>query len=113
MKIRTKSSLIVGAALAVLLPAGCKTQFIGEPKIPGGARGCTAICENQGMDLAGMVVMGEYSDGCICQVHGTRDPEATSRLVLVGAGAAGPPAAGVRMQMDDEEEEQQRQQQQE
>jgi hypothetical protein len=55
------------------------------------------------MELAGMVVMGEYSDGCICAVPG-RPATEKAALLFVGASGTVAPAAGVRMQTDDEEE---------
>jgi hypothetical protein len=96
-------------AFAALLASGCKTQFVGEPKVPGGAQGCAAQCSALGMELAGMVVMGEYSDGCICAVPGRTPPAATAAFLYVGASGVVAAAAGVRMQMDDEEENQRRQ----
>src|SRR4051812_2997039 len=56
----------------VLLTAGCvmPTRFTGEPKVLNGPAGCQIKCASWGMELVGMVVMGEYSDGCICQVRG-------------------------------------------
>jgi len=62
------------------------------------------MCSAQGMELAGMVIMGEYSDGCICTLPG--QDQAT--VSAAGAQAA---AAGVRMQMTAAEAESQRQNQ--
>ncbi len=56
----------IGAARAL---AGCQTVFTGAPKVTDGPKGCRAACDAWGMDLVGMVKMGEYSDGCICQVR--------------------------------------------
>jgi len=60
--------MILGMAAAVTL-AGCTTVFTGAAKVTNGPAGCRASCDAWGMDLAGMVKMGEYSDGCICQVR--------------------------------------------
>jgi len=81
-------------AVAVAALAGCvyPTKFLGGPKVPDGPAGCKAVCEGWGMVLAGMVQMGEYSDGCICQVK--KDAAAAP-----AAGAASPATAGVYMQM--------------
>jgi hypothetical protein len=83
-------------ALAVTFAglAGCvtPTTFLGGPKVPNGPAGCKAVCERWGMELAGMVQMGEYSDGCICQVK--KDGAAAP-----SASAASPATAGVYMQM--------------
>jgi hypothetical protein len=95
-------AIAAASAFAACIP---RTAFLGEPKVPGGATGCRAMCSAQGMELAGMVFMGEYSDGCICVLPGQN--QAT---VLPGAAAAaGAAGAGVRTQMDDEEEESRRQ----
>jgi hypothetical protein len=51
------------------------------------------------MELAGMVVMGEYPDGCICQVRG-------KPLAAAAAGAAVAAAAGVAMQTQAEQRQQ-------
>jgi len=48
--------------------------------------------------LAGMVAMGEYSDGCICQVPST--PKANPSAV----SGAGPAVAGVWIQMQEAEQ---------
>ena len=89
--------------LAVAL-SGCATAFTGSAHVEGGARGCEARCKAQGMELAGMVLMGEYTDGCVCAVPG-KAASTRSTLVLASAEGAGGGAAGVMMQM-------QRQQQQ-
>jgi len=78
----------------LLLLSGCHTVFYGAAKVSKGPRGCTEQCDTWGMDLAGMVAMGEYSDGCICQVRG----QASKAPVSVLSGA-GPAIAGVWMQM--------------
>ncbi len=100
------SVLALGAASCVP-----KTQFLGSAHVPGGVGGCHAACSQQNMEVAGMVIMGEYTDGCICKVPGTSDATA-DRLVILGANAAAGAAAGVRSQMDDEEEQQRQQQNQ-
>ncbi|HSM94315.1 MAG TPA: hypothetical protein VLT47_15680 [Anaeromyxobacteraceae bacterium] len=82
-------TMILVAALAL---AGCQTVFYGAPKVEKGVAGCRATCDGWGMELAGMVKMGEYSDGCICQVR------AAPPRAEVG-GSVIPPATGVVMQM--------------
>ncbi|GAC1535147.1 MAG: hypothetical protein NVS2B9_00200 [Myxococcales bacterium] len=83
-------------ALALAALAGCSgvtpTQFKGDAKVLNGPDGCKAVCKGWGMELAGMVQMGEYSDGCICQVKsgGTAAPSGS---------AVSPSAAGVYLQM--------------
>lgn len=76
---------------------GCATMFFGDANIKGGPEGCRATCQQWGMELAGMVQMGEYSNGCICQVKpqdGQNQPPAVSAV-----GGAAPAVSGVMMQM--------------
>ncbi len=87
--------------------AGCTTSFYGAAKVPNGPTGCKAVCAGWEMELAGMVKMGEYSDGCICQVKPAAP--APGQAPPKEASAAGPPsaavipaAAGVFMQMEAE-----------
>jgi hypothetical protein len=74
--------------LAVAGIGGCATAFSGNPRIPGGANGCRNVCGGYGMDLAGMVAMGEYSDGCICKVRGQTAKSDDTTLAVAGAGPA-------------------------
>lgn len=60
---------LVASAFALL---SCATTFNGSSKVPNGAAGCKAICSSYGMELTGMVALGEYSDGCICEIPGKR-----------------------------------------
>ena len=98
---------ILGAGAALAL-AGCEglmyTHFEGAPKVKDGPAGCKAACAAWGMDLAGMVKMGEYSDGCICQVRPAPGaPAATPAQPssdAAGVRSPGPQAiAGVWLQM--------------
>jgi hypothetical protein len=66
------------------------TTFTGNPKVPHGAAGCKSICSSYGMELTGMVALGEYSDGCICEIPGKR----------ASVGAAGTGAATVAVMAD-------------
>ncbi len=81
------------SVLSVLVLAGCATQFTGDPKVPNGPHGCMSICQSWGMQLVGMIQMGEYSDGCICQV-----PAAAPGTAVGSIAAAGPAVTGVVMQ---------------
>jgi hypothetical protein len=65
---------------------GCATTFYGAPKIEGGRARCEQVCADWQMELAGMVRMGEYSDGCVCQVPG-------KMIAPQAAAAAGQAAA--------------------
>jgi hypothetical protein len=69
-----KAFLAVSASLWL---GGCFAQFIGAAKVKDGPAGCWRTCDGWGMDLVGMVKMGEYSDGCICQVRGAPPGSAT------------------------------------
>jgi hypothetical protein len=84
---------IVVMGLTIALSA-CMTQFYGSPKVDKGPAGCKAACDGWGMDLAGMVKMGEYSDGCICQVRPSAAPGTPGR-----SGASISAATGVYLQM--------------
>jgi hypothetical protein len=89
-------------AVVVAALSGCvtaTTAFTGAAKVPQGPDGCRARCDSWGMQLAGMVQLGEYSDGCICEVK--RGAGTSS------ASAAIPSAAGVHMQMVAEAQRQQ------
>jgi hypothetical protein len=91
-----KRILIVALVIAA---AGCATAFYGSAKVKNGAEGCKTECDARGMDVAGMVVMGEYSDGCICQVRG-----AANKAALNGGPAAAGAVDGVMMQKQREAE---------
>ncbi len=79
----------------IMLPlTGCATEyttFQGGAKIKDGPSGCEAKCKEWGMELVGMVALGEYSDGCICKKKdsqlSTKDVGGT--LILSSAGSGG------------------------
>jgi hypothetical protein len=77
---------IVTLALA-LAASGCYTVFMGEAKVPQGRRTCEKYCQLAGMELTGMVFMGEYTDGCICEVRRERSSAAGAEAAA-GASAA-------------------------
>ena len=97
----SRSVALIPITFALLLAGGCmpKTEFRGNPHIEGGPGQCQAICSQWGMELAGMVAMGEYSSGCICKRPGAAAAGDSEFYAAAGSGAA----AGVRMQMDDQE----------
>jgi hypothetical protein len=74
--------------------AGC--AVLNQNRVPGGAAGCKAVCEKWGMELSGMVQVGQYSDACVCGVK----KEAAGSL---GAGAAIAAIAAVEQQERDEQ----------
>lgn len=81
-------------AAVVALTCSCATAFMGSAKVETGRNGCEAKCAAVGMKLSGMVFMGEYTDGCICELE--RPAGSVGGGASGGAGAA---AAGVMMQM--------------
>jgi hypothetical protein len=85
-------------ALAAAALVGCATSFTGSPHIENGRAGCEEKCKGQGMQVAGMVYMGEYSSACVCEVP--KSAALSRREMLIGsAGAVGGASAGVMMQM--------------
>lgn len=88
----------VAAGIAGVLGLGCATSFTGSAHIEGGRNGCEAKCRGQGMQVAGMVYMGEYSSACVCEVPRSGASSGHSALIGSAGGAAGG-AAGVWMQM--------------
>jgi len=94
-----------------LFLTGCYTTFMGNPKIQGGRIQCESICENWDMELAGMVALGEYSDGCICKVkESSISMEEVGETVINSAGGLVGGADGVYMQMKRRQQQQQQQQ---
>jgi hypothetical protein len=93
-------------ALALTL-VGCATSFTGDAHVENGRAGCAEKCKGQGMQMAGMVYMGEYSSACVCEVpRGSASSSGHDLLVGSAAGASGA-AAGVIMQMRRAQEQQQ------
>ena len=85
------------SAIILCLPlTGCATSFTGSPHVEDGRKGCDIKCSKQGMEVAGMVYMGEYSSACVCAVPG--QSASRGRLLLAAAGAAAGGVAGVEMQ---------------
>lgn len=81
----TRKLLLAGV---LLFTSGCATFFSGSPNVSNGPAGCREKCSKWGMELVGMVAMGEYSDGCICQVPGGQK-SATQDVAGAGAAVAG------------------------
>ena len=84
--------------------ASCATSFTGSATVEGGPAGCEAKCKAGGMQLVGMVYMGEYSDACVCALPGKA---ASSKNYLLASAAVAGGAAGVVMQMRRQQEQQQ------
>ena len=87
-----KVSLVFGL-LACVLGSACATSFTGSAHVEEGRAGCERKCKGQGMEVSGMVYMGEYSDACICSVPGQTGSRRTRLLAGGGAVAGG---AGAR-----------------
>ena len=75
---------------------GCATTFTGSPHVENGRSGCESKCKGQGMEVAGMVYMGEYSSACVCEVPGQH--ASRGKLTLGASGAVAGGVAGVEMQ---------------
>jgi hypothetical protein len=88
--------------LLIALLAGCvtTTNFMGKAKIEGGVSECEAKCKKWGMELVGMVALGEYTDGCICK---KKEPQLSMQdvgesVILSSAGSGGGVAAVIEAQ---------------
>jgi hypothetical protein len=88
----------LGTLSIIFAISGCATSFTGDPHIENGRSGCEAKCKGQGMALAGMVFMGEYTSGCVCTVPG-QSAMAGQQLMAAAQAGAGAGSAGVVMQM--------------
>lgn len=93
----------ITTSLVLVLLTGCQTTFTGDPHIENGHAGCEEKCKGQGMALAGMVFMGEYTSGCVCTVPGQSASVRDQVLAAAESGAAAG-SAGVVMQMRRQEE---------
>lgn len=89
--------LIALVGLWLLLVAGCATSFRGSPYIAGGAVGCERRCAESGLDFTALVVIGEYSEACVCQPRGKRaSAQQVSRTVVRAVAAVhGAPVAAL------------------
>jgi hypothetical protein len=90
--------------LLPLFAAGCATSFTGDAQFPGGASGCKAKCETDGLTMESFVYAGEYSTACVCgpksRAGGTAPTSAGGAAPTSAGGAAMvAPSAGVVMQM--------------
>ncbi len=96
-----KRLVTVGLLGLLATASGCATSFSGSAKLDG-PKDCRKICDNWGMDLAGMVAMGEYTNGCICRVKGEQlSLKGIGGAILSSSAAAGAGSAGVYMQMQE------------
>jgi len=92
----TKKSMgwVLAAALGV---CSCATSFTGSPYVEGGRSGCESKCRAAGMEVVGLVYMGEYSDACVCGAPGRA--ASNSQLLRQASAAVAGAGAGVAMQM--------------
>ena len=101
----SKCRWVVPLFLLVLAACEPPTSFNGSPKVADGPRGCWNKCSAWGLEFAGMVAMGEYSDGCICRVPArvgqTSDPQSVDPNNALGSLSA---SVGVVMAMRAREE---------
>jgi hypothetical protein len=95
---------VIGLALMLM---GCATSFTGSPHIENGRAGCEEKCKGQGMQVAGMVYMGEYSSACVCEVPRGAAQLSRREVLVASAGGVGGAAAGVMMQMRRAQQQQQ------
>lgn len=95
---------VVTLGLVAALVPSCATSFTGSAHVENGRQGCEAKCRGQGMEVVGMVYMGEYSDACVCGVPGK---SASARTIQVASAGVAAGAAGVVMQMRAKEQQQQ------
>lgn len=80
--------------------AGCATAFTGSAYVEGGADACRSKCQAQGLEFAGMVFMGEYTDGCVCSAPGKQEQ------ALDAATSAAGGTTGVMLQMQRQQNQQ-------
>lgn len=99
---------IFGVLTMGFLAAGCATNFTGNARVADGRAGCEAKCTAAGMKLAGMVFMGEYTDGCVCVVP---TQSAMTESQVVAAAEAGAAAGGTGVVLQRQRQDQQNAQQ--
>ena len=91
-----------GLLVICLMLAGCATSFSGSAKVDGPSD-CRKICGKWEMDLAGMVAMGEYTNGCICKVRGEQvGVSDVGRGLILGSAVSAGSVAGVYRQMQED-----------
>ncbi len=86
---------VIACSLSLIL-SGCATTFTGSPHVEDGRAGCEKKCKGQGMEVAGMVYMGEYSSACVCEVPGHQ--ASRQRLLYAASGSVGGGVVGVELQ---------------
>ena len=84
--------------LPALVLAACATSFTGEAHFPGGAGGCAATCQAQGLEMSGFIYSGEFSSACVC-----RPPRAMAPAYPAPSSAPPSGTAPVSQADDDED----------
>lgn len=79
--------------LALVSVTSCSTSFTGSAHLTPGQ--CKAKCDEWGMEMDGMIAMGEYSDACVCAKKGKN---------VQSSNFSGGGAVGVVMQMIEEQQ---------
>ena len=95
---------LIRILLALGMTSACATSFTGSAHVEDGRAGCERKCKGQGMELSGMVYMGEYSDACVCSTPGQTGSNKQQQLATGGAIAGA--SAGVVMQMRQQQQQQ-------
>ena len=87
-----------------LLCTSCRTVFFGDAKVKDGRVGCEEKCAEWGMELVGMVAMGEYTDGCICQKKNEdlSVEEVGKTIIIAGSAVYGGAAVMDQMERDEQ-----------
>jgi len=82
--------LRLACVITAMGASGCATSFMGSAYVEG-PKECRSICSGWGMEMSGMVAMGEYSTACVCEVPGgdTRRQAILQSGISAVAGAAG------------------------
>lgn len=75
--------------LALCLLSACATSFQGKPHFEGGRASCQQKCSLQGLEMAGLVYMGEYSSACVCEMPGSHKHAARGATSATTAAAVG------------------------
>jgi hypothetical protein len=81
-----QGALSAGIVSALCASCSMPTSFEGESKFPGGAEGCFHKCQEQRMEMASFVYVGEFATACACRLQ-------TAAVPAPGMPAAGAPHA--------------------
>jgi hypothetical protein len=96
----------IGLVLVSVVATGCATGYAGSAHVSG-RTACEEKCKAQGLSLAGMVFMGDYTSGCVCTVPG-QAASARQQIVAIAEAAAAAGGTGVTYEMKREQRAQDR-----